>query len=403
MKIAIISGVPIFPVIGGNRSRILQIANTIKELGHELIFIYLPLRKYEIDDAAHVELLGKENYIKLSNGGFIGNLLQYLRADFMSKMKNLIQLLGIKAFYYTSLDMNYNPCWTHQLTQVTQNVDVAMVEYVFNSRAFEAFPDTTLRILDTHDAFTDRHKLYVNQGFKIGYWFSLRAKDENRGFRRADTIVAIQEEEAAHFKRQLALENGFNCPEVISVSHILNLNKSFTDYSVGMCAVFVGSDNPSNKKSIIYFIDEILPLILHKIPEFNLKLVGTICNCVSDLPGIIKLGRVDDLKEAFSNTPLSLNPMRVGTGINIKLLDAMAIGVPTISTKTGTRGLPENYRNGVITVEDDDPEAFAAAVVHLAQNEGVRRQMGQAAFQDAQRWNIEQITRLSRCLLSKKN
>lgn len=398
MKVAFVSSIPAFPTNGGNRSRILQIANAIKALGHELVFIYLPIRNYDVDDAAHQAAFGKENYIKISNGGLVRTISQYFRANLLSKMKNFIQLLGVRAFYYTPLDLSYNPYWTHQLAELGKDADAVMVEYVFNSCAFEAFPTTTLRILDAHDAFTDRHKLYIAQGLKLGYWLSLRQQDENKGFRRADKVIAIQEEEATRFKQQLGAEDHLNNPEVTAVSHIIKLDGSIDDYSSANCAVFLGSDNPSNKKSMMYFIDEILPLIVREIPSFNMKLIGTICNSTPDLPSITKLGRVDDLKAAFSLAPLSLNPMRVGTGINIKLLDAMALGVATISTDTGARGLPATYRHGVITVADDDPVTFAAEVVRMTQDEALRRQIGQVAFQDAERWNDEQIARLNHCL-----
>lgn len=399
MKVALISGVPAFPTNGGNRSRILQMATAIKSLGHELVFIYLPMRNYEIDDLAHQLAFGTKNYIKISNGGFITASMQYFRADIFSKIKNLIQLMGVRAFYYTPLDMSYNPYWTHQLVKLGKDIDVVMVEYVFSSRAFEAFPATTRRILDAHDAFTDRHKHYLAQGLKLGYWLSLRRQDENNGFRRAETVIAIQEEEAFRFEQQLKEdEDIFYNPQVITISHILKLDGAITDYSMGNCAIFLGSDNPSNKKSIKYFIDEILPLILQKIPSFNLKLIGTICNFAPDLPSITKLGMVDDLKAAFSITPLSLNPMRVGTGINIKLLEAMAFGVPTVSTFTGARGLPFNYHHGVITVADNDPVTFAAEVVRLAQEETLRRKLGQAAYRDAKQWNVEQMSKLNQCL-----
>lgn len=401
MKVAIVSGTPAFPANEGNRSRILQMANTIKALGHELVFIYLPIRNYEVDDLAHQTAFGKENYIKISNGGLIRSVLHYFRADTLSKAKNVIQLLGFKGLYYTPLDMNYNSYWTHQLTKLGQDIDAVMVEYVFSSRALEAFPATTLRILDTLDAFANRHELYIAQGLKFGYWLSLKQQDENRGFRRANVVIAIQEEEATRFKVQLTSESNINNPEITTVSHILKLNGPIDDYSAANCAIFLGSDNPSNRKSITYFVDEILPLIVREIPSFELKLIGTICNYISDLPNITKLGKVDDLKAAFSLAPLSLNPMRVGTGINIKMLDAMAVGVPTIATDTGTRGLPTDYHNGVITIADNDPITFASEVVRFAQNEMLRRQKGQAAFHDAKRWNDEQMNRLNQCLSKK--
>lgn len=399
MKVALISSVPIFPINSGNRSRIFQMVNALKDLGHDIVFIYLPVRNYDIDDDAHILVFGKENYIKISNGGFIRNFIQYFRANLVSKVKNLIQFMGVKAFYYTPLDFIYNSYWTHQLARLAKGIDVVMVEYVFNSRAFEAFDENTLCILDTHDAFADRHKLYINQGLKIGYWLSFNKADENKGFRRADIVVAIQEEEEKHFKHQLSFDRNIQNPTIVSISHLLKVDEPIQDYSAGNSAIFLGSDNPSNRKSIIFFIDKVLPLIVCKVPLFNLKLIGTICDYIGDLPNVTKLGRINDLKAAFCTAPLSLNPMLVGTGINIKLLDAMAMGVPTISTYTGVRGLPKIYQRGVVVVEDSDPYAFATEVIRFIQDEGLRKKIGEAAFYDARMWNKEQMNKLSKCLL----
>ena len=121
------------------------------------------------------------------------------------------------------------------------------------------------------------------------------------------------------------------------------------------------------------------------MPAFELRLAGSICRAVPDTPNVTKLGWVEDLGTVFARAPLSVNPMQAGTGINIKLLESMAAGVPTVSTATGARGLPESALAGVFVVPDDDAQAFAEAVVRFASDAALRRQAGLAARDEASR------------------
>ncbi|WP_158585684.1 glycosyltransferase family 4 protein [Pseudooceanicola sediminis] len=406
MKIVLVTSVPAFPTTAGNRSRIRELARAITDLGHELTFVSLPSELDQGDPAAHAAAFGADNYVQIDNGGAFGHKLYRARRKVRLGVRKALRLMGFETGHYSALDQTWSDRWQARLKEVGRDADAVIVEYVFNSRVFEAFPKAARRLLDTHDAFGDRHKSYLAQGMKIGYWISLRPEDENAGFRRADAILAIQEEEAERFRKQLASDgqggsqgNGRgNGPEIDIVSHFLNLGDAIEDFSNGHTAMFLASNNPSNRQAIRDFIDNVLPLVVQEIPDFDLALVGSICSQVPDMANVTKLGRVDDLKDAFQRSPLSVNPMLVGTGINIKLLDAMAAGVPTISTETGVRGLPESYRKGVVIVGDRDYAAFAAEIVRFARDEALRREMGAAAYAEAERWNAEQASALSRCL-----
>jgi polysaccharide biosynthesis protein PslH len=277
-------------------------------------------------------------------------------------------------------------------------VEVVLVEYAFVSRAFEAFPRARLRLLDTHDSFVDRHLRYARKGLKRGFWFSLRAREENRGLRRAHTVLAIQEEEARLFARQLEHDGIVPNPDVEVVSHVLDLDHPVTDYNRGNTAVFVGSNSGPNRYSLGIFLEHVLPLIVREIPDFELRVVGRICDWLPDTPHVRKLGFVGDMKNVFDEAPLALNPVMLGSGINIKLLEAMAAAIPTISTQTGVRGLPEAFGNGVVVVPDGDHARHAAGIVRFARDAALRRETGQAAYRDAQRWNAAQRTALQRVL-----
>ncbi len=80
-------------------------------------------------------------------------------------------------------------------------------------------------------------------------------------------------------------------------------------------------------------------------------------------PSIIVTGTVDDVRPYFERSKIFVNPVRIGGGFRGKLLEAMAMGLPIVSTSLGAEGVsPESGRDMIIA---DDPVAFADAVVEL--------------------------------------
>ncbi|HEY1044447.1 MAG TPA: glycosyltransferase family 4 protein [Telluria sp.] len=401
LKVALVSMTPIFPAKAGHSVRILQLCKAIKTLGHELTFVHVTskLDTQKPDTASHVAFFGERHYLHLDNGHRLARLAFWLRGKLRRRWRKILCSLGYDRSHYSMLDENWRDAWTRQLKALDRGFDAAVVEYAFNSRALDAFPSSTRKLLDTHDAFSDRHRPFVARGFKKGYWVSLTPQDENQGLRRADAAIAIQPQEAEHFRQQLVLHGGGGRdPDVTVVSHFIGLDEPVSDHSADHSALYIGTNMLSNQISLQHFFEHVLPRVVSAIPDFKLRLAGSICNWAPELPNVEKLGFVDDLRAAFARTPLSVNPTIAGTGINIKLLDAMGAGVPTVSTATGARGLGDGYRNGLLVVPDHDHAAFADHVIRLSRDPDLRRSLGYAAFADARRWNERQLAALDLCL-----
>ncbi|HBT70669.1 MAG TPA: glycosyl transferase family 1 [Agrobacterium sp.] len=402
MKVAFVSAISAVPANEGNRSRILQLTRAVRRLGHDVHFVYIdtPIIA-DFDPAAHEAEFGSGHlhFVSRQPGGVKTRLVQDLGFELgftaFRGVRKVHRLLGHDRGFYNYLDEFYYPEIGRQVRDIQRRlgIDAVIVEYAFHSRAFLGLPDDVRRILDTHDSFADRHKAFINTANKYGYWFSVPPQVECKAFRRADVVVAIQEEEERTFRQRLGKE----APAVATVSHILDLDGRVEDLT-SSDFLFLGSGNDANIISLNAFLDNVLPLIRAARPDVRLVVAGSICGKIEDREGVVKLGRVDSLKDAFTRAPLSINPIALGTGINIKLLDALAAGIPTISSRTGVRGLPERYRSGVVVVEDNDHQAFAEAILQLSASRDQREALGNKAFEDAVEWNRQQMTALGNIL-----
>jgi polysaccharide biosynthesis protein PslH len=124
---------------------------------------------------------------------------------------------------------------------------------------------------------------------------------------------------------------------------------------------------------------------------------GPVAANVPDQAGLVKLGYVADLREAFAAAVVFVNPLRMGTGVAIKMLDAMAAGMPCVSTRTGARGLGA-ASDAIEVVEDDDAADFSIRLIALLADPARRQECRVAARAAAERWNRAQMEALSALL-----
>jgi glycosyltransferase involved in cell wall biosynthesis len=132
--------------------------------------------------------------------------------------------------------------------------------------------------------------------------------------------------------------------------------------------IIVGTmDYEPNVDGVLHFYDEIFPLIKKHQPHCTLTIVGkkppSNIRRLSDEPGVTVQGDVDDVRPYYQKALVSVVPLRSGGGTRLKILEAMALGTPVVSTSVGCEGLDvENGRNILIA---DEPPDFAQRVTDL--------------------------------------
>lgn len=148
--------------------------------------------------------------------------------------------------------------------------------------------------------------------------------------------------------------------------------------SEGSDVVFVGwMSYPPNVDAVRWMVGEIWPLVRARHPGTRLRIVGrhpspTVRSLAG--PDVVVTGEVPDVVAACRGARLAVVPLRGGMGIKNKTLEAMAMGLPVVSTSSGAEGIPPAAL-GAMTVTDDAP-AFARAVTALLDDAGLADQLG---------------------------
>ena len=385
MKILMVSPVPTHPPIAGNRARILTLANGLAAAGHELHFAWAAL-----EDGDRIAMMkhfdGRFVELMYRTPKTVNGIAARWRRGVLRRMKHAsAHVWGVDDWYDSGL--------TDQLRvlQAQHKFEAVFVEYVFMSKALEIFPAEVVKVIDTHDRFADRHLHYLRAG-KQPEWFATTQAGERKGLARADVVVAIQESEARMFAAALAGHT-----RVTTVGHLLDMSQSVLMANVAR-AIFVASANSINVDAANTFITGALPLIRAEIPDFELWLAGDVCLDALDAPGVHKMGRVDSVAQTYAQGMLAVNPVRMGTGLNIKAMECLALGVPLVATESGSRGLENLRGRAFLAVADNDAAAMAAGVIRVLRDPELRASLVHEALVAAREWNAAQLANLAAAL-----
>jgi glycosyltransferase involved in cell wall biosynthesis len=128
--------------------------------------------------------------------------------------------------------------------------------------------------------------------------------------------------------------------------------------------VFVGSmDYHANIDAAVWFTQQIWPAIRARFPQLGLALVGSKpvaqVRQLGEVPGVEVTGTVPDVRPYYGRALAAIVPIRVGGGTRLKILEAMAAGVPVISTELGSEGLHVHPGTDIL-VAGSAPEWIAA-------------------------------------------
>jgi sugar transferase (PEP-CTERM/EpsH1 system associated) len=136
-----------------------------------------------------------------------------------------------------------------------------------------------------------------------------------------------------------------------------------------------------NKDAILYFYKNIFPIIRKAVPDVKLYIVGnqpprSIVNLGSSSDMVVT-GRVEDVRPYFNKASVFICPLRSGSGMQTKILEAMAMGVPVVTTSMGFEALDATAGRDIVVA--DDANVFAQEVIKLLKDKELRRDIAHNA------------------------
>jgi GT2 family glycosyltransferase/glycosyltransferase involved in cell wall biosynthesis len=155
------------------------------------------------------------------------------------------------------------------------------------------------------------------------------------------------------------------------VSNVVHIRGSKTPFALRADFLFIGGfQHRPNTDAVLFFVQEIYPLISRRLPEAKFYIIG-------DKPPpeitalsterIIVAGLQRDVAPFFDEVKLSVAPLRFGAGVKGKINQSMAFGVPVVATSLAVEGMELRDREHILVA--DEPEDFAEALVELYESE----------------------------------
>jgi sugar transferase (PEP-CTERM/EpsH1 system associated) len=148
-----------------------------------------------------------------------------------------------------------------------------------------------------------------------------------------------------------------------------------------------------NADGVLWFCREVLPLVRAYVPDVTFQIIGdhppAVLRKLGDDEAIELLGRVDDVRPFLANSAGLVVPLRVGSGMRVKVLDALAMGVPVVSTSVGCEGIAVTHGRDVLIA--DDPLDFARAIVDVVSNGELQEHLssaGRALVMERYAWPV---------------
>ncbi|MFT3925230.1 MAG: glycosyltransferase family 4 protein [Myxococcales bacterium] len=153
-----------------------------------------------------------------------------------------------------------------------------------------------------------------------------------------------------------------------------------------LSVLFFGAINYfPNTDAVHFFVKEVAPLLARKHPNAVIRIVGPgappeVQALASERIQIV--GFVEDLHKEIARATVVVAPLRIGGGTRLKIVEAMAVAKPIVSTTIGAEGIDVSHGRDILLA--DKPEDFAREIGRVLEDEGLQRRLGKAARETAE-------------------
>ncbi|AYD39328.1 glycosyltransferase [Clostridium fermenticellae] len=362
---------------------------------------------------------GREKKCIVRPADFIHKLYTVKSPSNMDIFKNVIKKV-IFGRYPLQVAIFYSLKIKYKLDEIIkkESPDILISDMVRTSEYFKDYKMT--KIFDMDDMLSLRYKSQLESEGELinpfgAYFDKLPGVLKKILDKNYVKIFILKYEQMALQKYEVNISNKYDAVVLVSPKEVNYLNekmdtkKAFVVSTGVDCKYFedkiINRDEniitflgvysaPHNEDAVLYFYRDILPAIKKTNPNLKLRLVGgNVTKKVEKLKmdaSIELVGRVEDVRDYIKSSKVFVAPLRFGSGIKTKILEAMAMEVPVVTTSVGAEGIGlENYENVII---QDDPNKFAKAVCELVADNGLYNRIAKNAKEFVMNnydWNVQ--------------
>lgn len=238
-----------------------------------------------------------------------------------------------------------------------RHADAVLIDYVFQSEAIPMLmrPEAPSAIV--------LHDLYARRADSFGAAQSRDSVDLDAGreaalMRRADAVVAIQAQEAEWVRSHVPEVTVLTAP---MAAYPVPQPQPGNDLDV----LFVGSNTSPNIIALEWLFTSVWPQVARAVPGARLLVAGSVAAAFAGRAGegVDFLGIVPDLAPLYREAGVVISPLTVGSGLKIKLIEALAHGKAVVATSVTLQGVEAEA--GAAVVHADDAQDFADGVIAL--------------------------------------
>jgi glycosyltransferase involved in cell wall biosynthesis len=357
-----------FPAKSGSHQRCLTFLSELRKRGHKIVFLST---KFASDqDWVNCEM--KKFKELFANEVCLYNMSFFCRyfTKIISAWYKLILRKNppLNSIVNTPWEMRK---WFRQ-KYLFYKPDIIIINYAYwNGLVKDSKYQEVVKIIDSHDLVTLNRKLRsvllnLNESNKNiwseNYWENNNLKPDNEEFKvyeNYDYTIAISPEE-----KKIIDENTYKT-KTIYVPITREPGTCNNTYAGNI--LFVASNNVFNVHGYLFFVKKILPLITNDIQNIKIDIIGNILSSNLSIPKEINnIGVVKYINDYYKNARFFISPVLAGTGQQVKIIEAMANGLPVIIFNSSLRGLP--IINGVNGYVVKNSKEFSNRVLELWRN-----------------------------------
>ena len=372
MKILLLCNKPPYPASEGGPMAMNSIITGLLDAGHQVKILAVNNEKYKVSEAdipddykrkTGIELIDVDLQVRPTKA-FLNLFTKksYHVERFISRVfeARLVEVLQKEQFDVVQLEMLYMAPYVATIREHSKAMIVL--------RAHNVEHLIWERIAKETKFFAKRW--YINHLARTLKNYELDAIET------VDGIAAITRKDAAFFRKYCSkpvvdIPYGVYPEEFTPKTEIEGHPKFY----------HIGSMNwMPNEEGIRWFIDEVLPKTVEKVPQFVYHLAGrNMPEWLTNLnnPNINVIGEVPDAKEFVSNHDVAIVPLLSGSGIRIKIIESMAMGKTVITTRVGAEGILYDEEVNIIIAEN--VAKMVEAIRSINENPQIAVKIGEAA------------------------